>query len=1052
MGATPDIDAASDRVEVRLLGPLRVRRADGSFVEPREWGTQQTADLLRILALHVNEPVPVDVLLDRLWPAVDEAKGRASLRNAASRLRKTLGGDVVERKLGGLVLSGAWVDASAFRMQAREVRRHMVTGAFAQAVTVTREAQALYLGDFRASNGSASWALTECDALAASYRRMVADAADAAVTLGWWHDALDLAEELLRIDPVSERAFRAIMRASHGVGEISRALQAYEQCRRRLAEEIGADPSAETKALHLELLDQQPAEQPAPPFRGRDHELEWLRRVARAVAEDGVPAVVGVLGDAGSGKTRLLHEAWREADVAYAYVPAAAAMELGESLEHALADTLGVARDTPSVVVLDDVHQLAPEAADRLASTLAGVRGPVTVVVAGRANLGTSSLHRITEALTAQHPGRGHVLRLQGLVPEDVGRLCSGLLCGDVSSQLVGAAVRDSAGLPGTVVRVVREWARSGRVAATTEGLVVLEGSSGPSTQTRRRLASAVDHLDSGELEVLQLVTVLGRPVAPCLLLDLLAERPPGRPDNEEWLRKVLDHLVDLKLLTTSDAGIGPRDPLQRDALVAWLRPSVLRRLHRRVAERAQISSQERVEHWARGGEPQLARAASLDAANEALAEGRHDDARAALQRLCQSAAAAGAAPADRVELFELLGDACVALGRFHEAATAYATAAGTARAGGNPGAAAAARLDHKRSTAEQRTAVPVTSPAPVAEAVRQDGTRHAVLATLHTAITVCVSRRDFWTARQRALEVLHTTTDPVVTARAHLVGWFPAAVLGDAREAEAALSTASDLLREDDDLRTEVAALRCLVAHDLGRPEFPALHAAAADAGAFDAGSDHEWVHVRIATERGDLASAQHADASWPVPASPVLRQLGDLASALLAIRLGRVEPARAHLQAVLDLADKTGTTLGVPEAALRMAILEAATDPRSARERFELFEWAVGGGWLPRENVLRLLARAAIRAADGRADDAVAAATVAADVAERSHLPFLAAEAHQVRALHLSAAGRPTEARLASATAARRLDGLSAAGGDVLQSRGGPDGRHEDLARALR
>ena len=74
------IDVRRGRAEVRVLGPLRVRRADGHLVPAQEWRTAETADLLRLLALHVDEPVPVDVLVRTLWPRLDYRRGRASLR------------------------------------------------------------------------------------------------------------------------------------------------------------------------------------------------------------------------------------------------------------------------------------------------------------------------------------------------------------------------------------------------------------------------------------------------------------------------------------------------------------------------------------------------------------------------------------------------------------------------------------------------------------------------------------------------------------------------------------------------------------------------------------------------------------------------------------------------------------------------------------------------------------------------------------------------------------------------------------------------------------
>ena len=103
-----------DRIEIRLLGPLRVRRSDGSLVDPHEWRTRKTAELLMLLALHAGEPVPADRLLEALWPDAPPDRGRASLRTALSRLRSALREDPFDRDPRGPVLSGVWVDSQVF--------------------------------------------------------------------------------------------------------------------------------------------------------------------------------------------------------------------------------------------------------------------------------------------------------------------------------------------------------------------------------------------------------------------------------------------------------------------------------------------------------------------------------------------------------------------------------------------------------------------------------------------------------------------------------------------------------------------------------------------------------------------------------------------------------------------------------------------------------------------------------------------------------------------------------------------------------------------------
>lgn len=50
-----------------------------------------------------------------------------------------------------------------------------------------------------------------------------------------------------------------LMRALYASGRLGAALEVYEQTRKRLADQLGVDPSAELAALHLEILRDEPA-------------------------------------------------------------------------------------------------------------------------------------------------------------------------------------------------------------------------------------------------------------------------------------------------------------------------------------------------------------------------------------------------------------------------------------------------------------------------------------------------------------------------------------------------------------------------------------------------------------------------------------------------------------------------------------------------------------------------------------------------------------------------------------------------------------------------
>jgi DNA-binding SARP family transcriptional activator len=71
-------------------------------------------------------------------------------------------------------------------------------------------------------------------------------------------------EELVVAHPLREPLAARLMRALHATGRRGAALEVYEQTRKRLADQLGADPSAELSALHLELLTEPPPTSRAP--------------------------------------------------------------------------------------------------------------------------------------------------------------------------------------------------------------------------------------------------------------------------------------------------------------------------------------------------------------------------------------------------------------------------------------------------------------------------------------------------------------------------------------------------------------------------------------------------------------------------------------------------------------------------------------------------------------------------------------------------------------------------------------------------------------------
>lgn len=1066
-----------DCAEIRVLGPLRVRRTDGSRVDPRAWRTGKTADLLRLLAVHSREAVPVATLLDALWPNVDEEHGRASLRTAVAQIRRVLGQDSIERRLGGLLLRDVWVDAAAFVSLAREARRLATAKQPARLVSVAWEAEALHLGEFRAHNHHADWALRERDALSGARRAMLLDAAEAAIELGWMREAIEFAAESLVLDPCSERASRALMQGYAGAGETSRALREYERCRAALAEELGVDPSASTRAVHLQLLSPGATTTPVgSALIGRDEICDRVRTAIEDAIAVRRPTVIAVAGMFGSGKTRLIEEAGAAISAKTVRVPAGDAGRGGLDCVEGLAKALGLApaargcdhlaravgASEPVLVVVDDAELVQAASLRRLHTLLGPLQGPVVVVLDGV----TSEVEQVCTELAGEDGAPGERRLVQVAVPpmtaQDLTRLARALLVGEPLPPLLDVLLAEANGLPGRLVATVRAWLRDGRVAVTAEGLVYLpEGRQRPTGETAHRsLAPLLDRLGEDDLEVVGLMAVLRAPATPALVGPLLREATGAKGERRlsREVQATFDRLVDLSVLASQASGYAFRDPLLCDAVRSWLRPSERQELHRRIAERAHISSEQRVEHWLSAGEPLLARAAALEASAEAIANGRYEAARAQLMEACSLGGMIDAPPESRVELHERLGDVCAELELAAEARAAYAVAASVCRARELPQLAritaksealqadvatdpdSAPRLTALRERAEPDPALAfgleldATSwadegleprlRAQLEEADRQGDSPASAQARLHLA-AVLFPRRDFEGSRLYAREAMDLTVIPVLRARAILEFWLPGVLLGHAALAEGPLTHARELADDSGDraLAARLNALAVLLAHDLGRPEVDDLLQAAGSNDALAEDEYWSWVPIRVATERGVLQAALLADA-LPVPdtAAPIVRQMRAITSATLRAELGQVPEAIGLLRTAVEEATAGGAVLLLPEAVARLIALEAATDLSAAKEHFELLDWSAAGDHrFPRENCLRLLARAAVRAASGQFDAAAVAAANAADVAEDSALPLLAAHAHRVRAGQLSSAGRWSEARMAEAAASR-------------------------------
>ncbi|MFI6503850.1 BTAD domain-containing putative transcriptional regulator [Nonomuraea typhae] len=389
-----------------MLGSVQAYTEDGA---PIDIGGVRLRMLLARLALAPGAVVPAATLIDDLWGDSPPADAANALQALVSRLRRAMDGAApLESATGGyrLVVAAADVDAERFETLAAQGHRELAEGRPAPAAACLGPALALWRGSALADLPDVPFAASAAARLADRRRSAEEDRCEAEILLGRHLGVLADLKAVVEHDPLRERAAALLMRALHAAGRQAEALAVFERVRLALADELGADPSAELRAAHLLVLQ---GEGPAPSpvrlprrltsFVGREADLATLAELMER------HRLVTIVGPGGAGKTRLAVEAMsgRErvwfASLAGVSVPAQADVgRVAEAVLGALsaagrrrpgdskvtapgtADDPGAVADPvervaeligpePAVLVLDNCEHLVPAAA-QLASGL----------------------------------------------------------------------------------------------------------------------------------------------------------------------------------------------------------------------------------------------------------------------------------------------------------------------------------------------------------------------------------------------------------------------------------------------------------------------------------------------------------------------------------------------------------------------------------------------------------------------------------------------------------------------------------------------------------
>jgi DNA-binding SARP family transcriptional activator len=329
-----------NELSLALLGPPVVKRAGAQVT----FDTRKAIALLALLAVTGREHTREQVA-DLLWPDADEAKARGSLRRTLSVAAAAVGPALaITRTTVGLVPAAVDVDVREFET--------MLTRKDAAAL---ERGVGLYRDDFLAG-----FTVRDCpdfedwqtsvreelkQLLARGLQRLVA----ACVAAGELERAIGHARRWLQLDQLHEPAYQAMIRLYEWTGQRSAAMRQYRSLVRVLDRDLAVRPLPETTQLYEDVRAGRLAAPPLPtaaaavavasatatgtgtgtvdqvaaldwPLVGRAAELSALRSAWRSAGAPGAPGAdgargraVAIIGQAGSGKSRLVEELRAEA-------------------------------------------------------------------------------------------------------------------------------------------------------------------------------------------------------------------------------------------------------------------------------------------------------------------------------------------------------------------------------------------------------------------------------------------------------------------------------------------------------------------------------------------------------------------------------------------------------------------------------------------------------------------------------------------------------------------------------------------------------------------
>jgi predicted ATPase/DNA-binding SARP family transcriptional activator/predicted negative regulator of RcsB-dependent stress response len=321
-------------LSVLLFGLPQIKRGNEQI------SIQRRKDLALLIYLVVtSQPHSRDTLATLLWQDQSQADARSNLRKSLSRLKSILGENVLLTSQDQVRVNhnhAIDVDITQFNLRVQQFHKHGHARNGTQSTLchdcqkaleeAARTYQADFLAGFSVSDSLVfeEWQFFQSESLRKNLAEILEQLARLYASKEEYKTAIEYGRRWLALDRLNESAHRQLITLYALSGQRAAAKRQFEECKRILKEELGAEPEEETLQLFKDL---QKKRGPQPsgtttaeavpsttqsrklhhfpvhpaPFIGREKELGEIIRVLR----ESPYRLLTLLGPGGSGKTRL---------------------------------------------------------------------------------------------------------------------------------------------------------------------------------------------------------------------------------------------------------------------------------------------------------------------------------------------------------------------------------------------------------------------------------------------------------------------------------------------------------------------------------------------------------------------------------------------------------------------------------------------------------------------------------------------------------------------------------------------------------------------------